>query len=199
MNEITNELFAIRPDYARKPFRIATPWGEDKRSVVTKQGTASFKVGEDSEQLFESKIVDAGNQCDFVLSHSPASLVVANKVFDQFQNDFLSTYESFPLVFELKGNRRQAYRFLVPKQRFDIVDYREADIAYFDDVVDPRYARRVLKWAVDESRVPGNRIFSDRLGRSIVNRSLKQELENGFSDGIVLIPLSSLHEPVLGT
>ena len=199
MSEMLDTLYAIRPDYAKTPFRISTPVNEDNESIVTRQGVASCRVHEDSGQRFKCKITHAGRQCDFALTLLPTGLVMTSRVHEQFRDDLRSTFESFPLVFDWKGKQNQDYWYLAPKQRFDIVDYSAAEMIYFDDIVDPRYARRVLTWAVDPAKVPDHRVFSDKFGRTLVESSLKAELADGYSEGILLTPLRSLKEPLLGS
>ena len=89
------------------------------------------------------------------------------------------------------------YWFLVPLHRYQIVDFDSAELVYFDDIREPKYARRVLRWVVDTSQVPDLQVFSDRMGLTIVTESFASRLKQ--ASGIKLVRLDRLHEPLLGT
>lgn len=194
-----DRLFAIRTDYAMNACRVATPINRDNQSVVSQQGTAVFADDKIANEVFKSWIIDAGRLCDFLMTTMPRSLVVSKQVYQRFVDDFQLTFQALPIWFRKGFRLNRDYYYLVPRQRFDIVDYENAEIIYFDNVIDRRYARRVLTWVVDESKVPSFRIFSDQFGKTIVHQSMKEELEEGGSSGIVFIPLDSLREPLIGT
>jgi len=62
-----------------------------------------------------------------------------------------------------------------------------------------RYARRVLEWLIDDTKVPELEVFSDKFGLTIVTESLKNRLEEVGVTGLAFISLGSLKEPLLGT
>ena len=192
-----NHLFAIRPEYSEAPCRVGTPVFANGESVVSKRGTAQNL--ENTGEVLATVIVDLGNLCDFLLTLSPPCLVISRRVFDLCQEHFEKAFAHYELQFDYQGEANRDYLFLVPVQRYVIVDFDQAKIAYFDDIVDPRYARRVLEWVIDETKIPELEVFSDRFGLTIVTESLKNRLEEVGVTGSAFISLASLKEPLLGT
>ena len=88
------------------------------------------------------------------------------------------------------------YRFVVPRTQYCIVDFKSAELVCFDGISEPRYARRVTRWAVDPSSVPPLDLFSDQLGLTIATHEVSSVLDS--ASGLREIHLDVLDDPLLG-
>ncbi len=188
------DLFAVRPKCSDSPCRISSPTLENGDPVIQKSGVVAEQLGDVKE--LTSTISDGGTWCDFLLSLSSSCLTLHDRVYSPLKERFDESFRPFRVILP---NHNRNYWHLVPFERHVIVDFANADIVYFDDIEEPDYAKRVLRWAVDDSKVPETSIFSDELALTVVTDEFRKRLEELRPSGVELIALADLHEPLLGT
>ncbi|GAA5504582.1 hypothetical protein [Novipirellula caenicola] len=156
---------------------------------------------ENAEQYLDSPInvvlVGSGRWLNFVANMSPPSLTVSEDFYQSNASALDKAFAPFPIRIPRTLGSSKLYRFLVPLHRYQIVDFDSAELDYFDDIREPKYARRVLRWVVNPCQVPDLQVFSDRMGLTVVTEDFASRLKH--ASGIKLIRLKQLHEPLLGT
>ena len=70
---------------------------------------------------------------------------------------------------------------------------------YFDDVREPDYARHVVRWVVDDSKIPDVDVFADEFALGVVSDTLRNDMLTLKPTGIMFIALAELYEPLIGT
>jgi hypothetical protein len=190
-------LFAVRADYSAAPCCVSTPVLPNGEVAWQNSGIAAENAQEHLDVVLDVELTDSGRWCEFILNHSPPSLTVSESFYQSWASLFDLAFVPFPIRICRRLRTPKFYRFLVPIRRYQIVDFDNAEIAYFDGIREPKFARRVLSWAVDGSRVPELQVFSDRMGLTIVTERFASELNS--VTGVKTIRLDQLHEPLLGT
>ena len=87
----------------------------------------------------------------------------------------------------------------MPITLHSIVDFERSDVVYFDDVREPDYARHVVRWVVDDSKIPDVDVFADEFALGVVSDTLRNDMLTLKPTGIMFIALAELYEPLIGT